>query len=46
MSLEDQRLLSSFLPLLREVIPNAAAEIEDDISAHSKQGCCLVANYH
>ncbi|CAI8612252.1 unnamed protein product [Vicia faba] len=36
-SLEDQNLLSSFLPLLREVIPNAAAEIEVDISAHSKQ---------
>ncbi|AET03129.1 putative transcription factor Iwr1 [Medicago truncatula] len=36
-SLEDQRLLSSFLPLLREVIPNAAAEVEADISDHSKQ---------
>ncbi|CAK8541157.1 unnamed protein product [Lathyrus sativus] len=36
-SLEDQKLLSSFLPLLREVIPNAAAEIEVDISAHSQQ---------
>jgi hypothetical protein len=41
MSLEDQRLLSSYLPLLREVIPNAAAEIENDISAHSKQGLLL-----
>ncbi|CAL5191626.1 unnamed protein product [Lathyrus oleraceus] len=36
-SLEDQKLLSSFLPLLREVIPNAAAEIEVDISADSRQ---------
>ncbi|KAJ7959031.1 RNA-directed DNA methylation 4 [Quillaja saponaria] len=30
-SLEDQRLLSSYLPLLREFIPNAAKEIESDI---------------
>jgi hypothetical protein len=36
--LEDQQLLSSYLPLLREVMPNAAAEIEADISSHPKQG--------
>jgi disulfide oxidoreductase YuzD len=36
-SLEDQKLLSSYLPLLREVMPNAAAEIEADISSHPKQ---------
>ncbi|XP_061365650.1 RNA-directed DNA methylation 4 [Gastrolobium bilobum] len=36
-SLEDQRLLSSYLPMLREFIPNAAAEIEADMLAHSKQ---------
>ncbi|CAJ1782471.1 unnamed protein product [Sphenostylis stenocarpa] len=30
-SLEDQRLLSSYLPLLREFIPNAAAEVEADL---------------
>ncbi|GAU29036.1 hypothetical protein TSUD_165540 [Trifolium subterraneum] len=36
-SLEDQKLLSSYLPLLREVIPNAAVEIEADISSHAKQ---------
>lgn len=36
-SLEDQQLLSSYLPLLREVMPNAAAEIEADISSHPKQ---------
>lgn len=50
MSLEDQKLLSSYLPLLREFIPNAAAEVEADLIAnlvgHSKEGCCLVANYH
>lgn len=38
-SLEDQRLLCSYLPLLREFIPNAAEEIESDMRAHSKQGC-------
>ncbi|KAF7819524.1 RNA-directed DNA methylation 4 [Senna tora] len=36
-SLEDQRLLCSYLPLLREFIPNAAVEIESDILGHSKQ---------
>ncbi|XP_062173081.1 RNA-directed DNA methylation 4 isoform X2 [Alnus glutinosa] len=30
-SLEDQRLLSSYLPLLREFIPSAASEIESDL---------------
>ncbi|KAG2308606.1 hypothetical protein Bca52824_028354 [Brassica carinata] len=29
--LEDQKLLASFLPLLRESIPRAAVEIEADI---------------
>ncbi|KAK7395783.1 hypothetical protein VNO78_16353 [Psophocarpus tetragonolobus] len=33
MSLEDQQLLSSYLPLLREFIPNAAAEVEADLIA-------------
>ena len=42
--LEDQKLLSSYLPLLREFIPNAAEEIEADMLAYSKQGCSLVAN--
>lgn len=50
MSLEDQRLLSSYLPLLREFIPNAAAEVETDLIAqlvgHSKEGSYLVAKYH
>ncbi|XP_028785829.1 RNA-directed DNA methylation 4 [Neltuma alba] len=34
---EDQRLLRSYLPLLREFIPNAAAEIESDMLAHYEQ---------
>ncbi|XP_050220293.1 RNA-directed DNA methylation 4 isoform X2 [Mercurialis annua] len=34
MSLEDQELLSSFLPLLREFIPSAAADIESDMSGN------------
>ncbi|TYI91011.1 hypothetical protein E1A91_D03G162100v1 [Gossypium mustelinum] len=33
-SLEDRELLSSYLPLLREFIPAAAAEIESDIRAY------------
>ncbi|XP_058739407.1 RNA-directed DNA methylation 4-like [Vicia villosa] len=37
-SSEDQRLLANFIPLLIDVIPKAAAEIEADISVHSKQG--------
>jgi len=49
MSLEDQRLLSSYLPLLREFIPNAAEEVEADLIAHlgghSKEGGYLVAKY-
>ncbi|EEF42289.1 RNA-directed DNA methylation 4 isoform X2 [Ricinus communis] len=32
MSLEDQKILSSYLPLLREFIPSAAADIECDIN--------------
>lgn len=40
MSLEDQRLLSSYLPMLREFLPGAAAEIESDMHAYFyKQGC-------
>ncbi|XP_030546559.1 RNA-directed DNA methylation 4-like [Rhodamnia argentea] len=39
LSLDDQRMLSSYLPMLREFIPSAAAEIESDLKAHkSKQG--------
>ncbi|XP_038885561.1 RNA-directed DNA methylation 4 [Benincasa hispida] len=34
MSLDDQSMLSSYLPLLREFIPSAAAEIESDIDAN------------
>ncbi|GMN39735.1 hypothetical protein TIFTF001_008966 [Ficus carica] len=32
-TLEDQRLLCSYLPLLRELIPSAAAEIVSDLQA-------------
>ncbi|KAI6673425.1 hypothetical protein NL676_001331 [Syzygium grande] len=39
LSLDDQRMLSSYLPLLREFIPSAAAEIESDLKVHkSEQG--------
>lgn len=37
-SLEDQKMLASFLPLLRECIPTAAEEIEADIhSGHTEE---------
>ncbi|ESQ51588.1 hypothetical protein EUTSA_v10016851mg [Eutrema salsugineum] len=37
-SLEDQRMLASFLPLLKEFIPTAAEEIEADIrSTHTEE---------
>ncbi|KDP44702.1 hypothetical protein JCGZ_01202 [Jatropha curcas] len=40
MSLEDQRILYSYVPLAREFIPGAIAQIESDICAYlSKQGC-------
>ncbi|KAG7037030.1 RNA-directed DNA methylation 4 [Cucurbita argyrosperma subsp. argyrosperma] len=40
MTLEDQSMLSSYLPLLREFIPSAAEEIESDINANTmKQDC-------
>ncbi|PPS03929.1 hypothetical protein GOBAR_AA16740 [Gossypium barbadense] len=39
-SLEDRELLSSYLPLLREFIPAAAAEIEADVRAYMfEKGC-------
>ncbi|GMG98173.1 hypothetical protein Nepgr_000013 [Nepenthes gracilis] len=34
MSIEDQESLSKFLPLLRELIPSAAEDIESDISSY------------
>ncbi|KAJ9176836.1 hypothetical protein P3X46_012108 [Hevea brasiliensis] len=38
LSLEDQRILRSYLPLLREFIPSAAAQIETDVRDYmSKQ---------
>ncbi|KAM1099299.1 hypothetical protein TB2_005795 [Malus domestica] len=36
-SLEDQKLLNSYLPLLREFIPIAASEIESDLYANSSK---------
>ncbi|KAM7258626.1 hypothetical protein ACFE04_014367 [Oxalis oulophora] len=37
MSLEDKKLLSSYLPLLEEFIPMAAAELESDIRGYMAQ---------
>ncbi|XP_042513237.1 RNA-directed DNA methylation 4 isoform X2 [Macadamia integrifolia] len=38
-SLEDNTILCNYLPLIREFLPNAAAEIESDIQAYmSEQG--------
>ncbi|KAJ6696587.1 hypothetical protein OIU85_002983 [Salix viminalis] len=43
-SLEDQKILSSYLPLLREFLPSAAAELESDIHAYlSNQGSAFNA---
>lgn len=40
-------ILSSYLPLLREVIPSAASEIESDLHASmSKQGSSLITIIH
>ncbi|KGN44279.1 RNA-directed DNA methylation 4 [Cucumis sativus] len=45
MSLEDQSMLSSYLPLLREFIPSAAAEIESDIDANMMKQNLPVDDY-
>lgn len=38
-SLDDQEMLSKFLPLLRECVPGAVEEIESDICSYaSRQG--------
>ncbi|XP_010256965.1 PREDICTED: RNA-directed DNA methylation 4 isoform X2 [Nelumbo nucifera] len=36
-SLEDNAILLNYLPLLREFVPSAAAEIESDISAYKSE---------
>ncbi|KAK9940930.1 hypothetical protein M0R45_017563 [Rubus argutus] len=36
LSMEDQRILQSYLPLLREFIPSAALEVESDLRAQNK----------
>ncbi|CAN1330866.1 RNA-directed DNA methylation 4 [Linum perenne] len=38
LSMEEQKLLSSYLPFLRELIPNAAEDIEVEISSSTSQG--------
>lgn len=46
MSLEDQRLLSSYLPMLREFLPGAAAEIESDMHAYFSKQDDYVYDYY
>ncbi|XWS71919.1 hypothetical protein CRYUN_Cryun03dG0179800 [Craigia yunnanensis] len=46
MSLADQKLLSSYLPLLREFIPTAAAEIESDMRAYMFEKDEYVYDYY
>lgn len=45
MTLEDQSMLSSYLPLLREFIPSAAEEIESDINANTMKQDLPVDDY-
>ncbi|XVF20400.1 hypothetical protein REPUB_Repub11eG0195200 [Reevesia pubescens] len=45
-SLADQKLLSSYLPLLREFIPTAAAEIESDMRAYMFEKDEYVYDYY
>ncbi|KAL5757046.1 hypothetical protein ACOSQ2_021792 [Xanthoceras sorbifolium] len=45
-SLEDQTLLSSYLPLLREFLPSHAAEIESDIRAKMSEKDDYVYDYY
>lgn len=37
LSMEDQRILQSYLPLLREFIPSAALEVESDLRAQKQE---------
>ncbi|XVE58946.1 hypothetical protein DITRI_Ditri05aG0003900 [Diplodiscus trichospermus] len=45
-SLADQKLLSSYLPLLREFIPTAAAEIESDMRSYMFEKDEYVYDYY
>ncbi|XVF05828.1 hypothetical protein REPUB_Repub05bG0206800 [Reevesia pubescens] len=45
-SLADQKLLSSYLPLLKELIPTAAAEIESDMRAYMFEKDEYVYDYY
>ncbi|KAK4767066.1 hypothetical protein SAY86_014817 [Trapa natans] len=44
-SLEDQKMLGNFLPLLREFIPDAATEIELDLNVQSSKKGTAVDDY-
>ncbi|CAN1177419.1 RNA-directed DNA methylation 4 [Linum perenne] len=46
LSMEEQKLLSSYLPFLRELIPNAAEDIEVEISSSISQGDDYVYDYY
>ncbi|CAI0393525.1 unnamed protein product [Linum tenue] len=46
LSVEDQKLLSSYLPFLKELIPDAAGEIEAEISASTSQEDEYVYDYY
>ncbi|CAL1408969.1 unnamed protein product [Linum trigynum] len=46
LSVEDQKLLSSYLPFLKELIPDAAEEIEAEISASTSQEDEYVYDYY
>ncbi|KAJ8751286.1 hypothetical protein K2173_016467 [Erythroxylum novogranatense] len=45
-SLEDQRILCSYLPLLREFIPSAAEEIESDMHTYLSEQDDYVYDYY
>ncbi|KAJ6855975.1 hypothetical protein NC651_040558 [Populus alba x Populus x berolinensis] len=45
-SLEDQKILSSYLPLLREFLPSAVAEVESDIHAYLSNQDDYVYDYY
>ncbi|XP_037497897.1 RNA-directed DNA methylation 4 isoform X2 [Jatropha curcas] len=46
MSLEDQRILASYLPLLREFIPSAAAQVESDVHDYMSKQDDYVYDYY
>ncbi|XP_038707377.1 RNA-directed DNA methylation 4 isoform X2 [Tripterygium wilfordii] len=46
MSVEDQKMLSSYLPILREFIPSAVAEIESDVCSYLSEEDEYVYDYY